>query len=120
MELLQSKHLAFSPPGGGDGYTLAALPASDKPVSESTLKQMLLSLKRDIQADLHRNLATLNTQIELVEERTDHVERKIGEFADTINDLVDGHTDDIKWLKDKVDDLKDRSIRNNLKLRGVP
>lgn len=47
----------------------------------------------------------------------------MGEFATTVNELVDGHyehTEEMWWLKDKMADLEDRSHRNNLKLRGVP
>lgn len=102
---------------------LAALPASDQLVQESTLKAMLLSLKKDIYADFHSNLAKLNAQIELMEEQSDHLERKMGEYPGTINCLVDGHhkhPDDTLWLKSKVADFEDRSRRNNLNLRGDP
>lgn len=84
---------------------------------------MLLSLKRDIQNDLHSSVAKLNIQSKTLEERTDHVERKMGEFVKTVIKLVDCHyeqSEDIQRLKDKVADLEDRSCRNNLKLREVP
>lgn len=84
-----------------EGDTLAAQPASHQPVSEATLKAVLLSLKRNMQADLHLNLAKLITQIEMVGERTDHVERKMGEYASKINELVDGYqaqAEDIQYV----------------------
>lgn len=75
---------------------------------------MLLLLKRDMQADLNNKLI----QLESLEESTDHQERKMGEFATIVNDLVDGyneHSKDLWWLKDKMADLED-----HFKLRVVP
>lgn len=58
-----------------------------------------------------------------MEEQSDHVGRKIGEYPGTINGLVDGHhkhPDDTLWLKSKAADFEDRSKRSNLNLRGDP
>lgn len=47
----------------------------------------------------------------------------MGEFEDTFNTMVEAHNDhddEISWLKAKVADLEDRSIRNNLKIRWIP
>lgn len=45
----------------------------------------------------------------------------MGEFS--YNSLVDAHNDqskEVTWLKGKVADFKDRSRKNNIKLRGIP
>lgn len=55
------------------------------------MKAMLLSLKKDMQAEFHRSTSKLKAQVEAVEERVDHVERKMAKYCSTINVLVDGH-----------------------------
>lgn len=57
--------------------SLASFPATDQPASESTIKEMLLSLKSDLKAELGKNLANLQSHIEHTEERVDNLE-KIG------------------------------------------
>lgn len=55
--------------------------------------------------------------------RADHIGKKMVKFASSHNSLVDAHNDqskDLIWLKVKVADSKDRSRRNNIKIRGVP
>lgn len=46
----------------------------------------------------------------------------MGEFASTLNDLVDAHNDrdEIFQMKLKLANLEDRSRRNNVKIRGIP
>lgn len=47
----------------------------------------------------------------------------MGEFASTINDLVDAQEkgeDDLEGIKAKLADMEDRSRRNNMKIRGIP
>lgn len=51
-----------------------------------------------------------------------HAEDKIREFATAHNELVDaynGAEDEILAIENKMASLKDRSRRNNVKLRGV-
>lgn len=58
-----------------------------------------------------------------VEDRVEHVETKMGEFATTINDLVDASEEkdeEMEWVKAKIADIEDRNKRNNLKIRGIP
>lgn len=46
-----------------------------------------------------------------------------GEYATTINDLVDAHDmveKEHMWIKAKLADLEDGSRRNNVKIRGIP
>lgn len=85
----------------GEGGSLASMTVSALPISEQSLQLMLLSLK-DIQGDSHSSFDSLSAQLEAVEGRIDHVERKMGEYSTTINDFVDGHqehTQDLQWLK---------------------
>lgn len=52
----------------------------------------------------------------------DHVETKMGEYASTINILIDAHDTKEKereTVKAKISDIEDRSRRDNLKIRGV-
>lgn len=48
---------------------------------------------------------------------------KWGDYATTINDLVDTHDtveEEQTWVKAKLVALKDRSRRNNIKIRIIP
>lgn len=94
-----------------------------KPVIDTVLKDMLLSLRSSLQSDLMDCMHKFNTSIQAVETRVKHIEQKMGEYAVTINDLVDSHEEkegDTEWLKAKIADIEDRNRRNNLKIRGIP
>lgn len=49
-----------------------------------------------MQAVFHHSMSKLNSQVEAVDERVDHVEWKMVENSSTINDLVDGHQEHIE------------------------
>lgn len=103
--------------------TLSAFPASDHPASEQALKEMLTSLKKDLQAELCKTVSDLQVHVEHLEDRMDSVEHKLGDCIAAHNDLVGGYQErnaDIQWLKNKVTKLRDRFRRNNLKFRGIP
>lgn len=64
-------------------------------------------------------MRNFNTELTAVGERVDHIETRIGEYATTINDLVDAHDtaeEEQTWIKEKLADLEERSRRNNLKI----
>lgn len=46
----------------------------------------------------------------------------MGEFASTINDLIDAHDtkEEMDKIKAKIADMEDRSRRNNVTIRGIP
>lgn len=73
----------------GTQESLAEFLATDHPASENKIKEMLLSLKCDLQADLCKNLSNLQSHIEQDEERVDNVERKMGDFTEAHNSLAD-------------------------------
>lgn len=94
-------------------------PTANQPISESTLKDMLVSLCNSLHADMMKCMRSFKTKVNELGERVDHVEQKMGEHASSYNLLVDAHndqSDEVTWLKAKVADLEDRSRRNNLKL----
>lgn len=52
-----------------------------------------------------------------------HIEMKMEDCASTVNDLINAHSAHIvehNWIKDKLADIKHRSYRNNVKIRGIP
>lgn len=62
-------------------------------------------------------------KLQSVSSRIEHIETKMGELATTINNLIAAHDtkeDEMKKINAKIDDIEDRSRRNNLKIRGVP
>lgn len=74
-------------------------------------------------ADLMSCMHKFNKELKGVENRVNHIENKMGEFVTTFNDLVDdseGKDEEMEWVKAKIADIENRSIRNNLKIRGIP
>ena len=100
-----------------------AFPTSGKAVSDTTLKDMLVSLRSSMHADMLQCMRNFKADVGELGDRVTHVEEKMGEFASSHNSLIDAHSEhdtEIAWLRAKVADLEDRSRRNNVKLRGVP
>lgn len=103
--------------------SIETFPTMHQPVIDTVLKDMLLSLRSSLQSDMMKCMHKFNTNLQAVETRVEHIEQKMGEYAVTINDLVDSHEEregDTDWLKDKIADIEDRNRRNNLKIRGIP
>lgn len=102
---------------------IAAFPTNNQPVMDSTLKDMLVSLRSAIHTDMLQLMKQCKSEVNEVRNRVTHIESKMGEFTETFNSMVDAHNeheDDIVWLKSKVADLEDRFRRNNIKIRGIP
>lgn len=62
-------------------------------------------------------------EVQTIGGRVDHIEMKMIEYISSFNTLVDDHSnksEEIAWLKRSVADFKDRSRRNNIKIRGIP
>lgn len=103
--------------------TIADFPTANRPISDTMLKEMLLSLRSYLQADMVKGINQYHKEVQALGVRVDQVEHQMDPYASTYNTMVDAHTaqgEDIALLKDKVADLEDRSRRNNIKLLGVP
>lgn len=103
--------------------SLAALPASDQPASEYTLKLMLKSPQKDLRNELRSSLSSLHFRVDQIEERTDMLERQVTEHTTAHHEASEAyhqHSQEIQFLQAKVTDLEDRSRRNNIKFRGIP
>ena len=98
-------------------------PTNNKPVLDTVLKEMLVSLRSSLHSDMVSCVHKFSSDLRHVADRVSHVETKMGEYASTINALVDANEtteDDIESLKAKIAEMEDRSRRNNLKIRGIP
>lgn len=87
------------------------------------IEEMLISLRSSLQVDLMSYMHTFDKEPRNVYTKVDHIEKKIVEFATTINDLVDaseGKDEEMEWIRDKIADMEDRNRRNNLKVRRIP
>lgn len=63
-----------------------------------------------------------NSAIQAMDTRVEHIENKMGEYASTMNELVDANgekEDETEWIKSKLADMEDRLRRNNMKIRGI-
>lgn len=93
------------------------------PSTEQTLQKLFYSFREDFQADFRHMVAEFKTDIQSLVVRTEHIERKMGDFAKSHNHLIDAHSaleEEVLRLSNKVLDLEDRSRRNNIRLRGIP
>lgn len=58
-----------------------------------------------------------------IAKRVSHIENHMGEFGETLNELVDAHNNrdkELEWLKVKMANLEDCSRGNNVKIQGIP
>lgn len=84
---------------------------------------MLLSLQKDLHNELCPSISTLHSRIDHAEKRTDSLGRLMTDHATAYNcipDAYEHHAEEICLLQVKVADLEDRSMRNNIKIRGIP
>lgn len=97
---------------------LTAIPTTGQPVSDTTIKDIIMPLRGALQYDMKCFINQYKKEIDALGERVEYVENKMCDFTDAHNELVDAHfelEDEIKNLKLKVTDLEDRSRRNNVK-----
>lgn len=102
---------------------ISAFPTSGQPISDTVLKEMLLSLRVSLHADIVSGVNQCQADVQAMGEKINHIEHTIGEYSISFNTLVDAHTEqkeEIVWLKGKIADLEDRSRRNNIKIRSIP
>lgn len=65
--------------------SIESFPTSHQPVMDTVLKDMLLSLRILLQADMMKCMHKFNSDIQAVESRVNHIEHKMEEYASTIN-----------------------------------
>lgn len=94
-----------------------------QPILDTVLKEMLVSLRSSLHLDMVSCVHKFSMDLKSISDRVTHVESKMGEYAVTINDLVDANysrDDEIESIKAKMVDMEDRIRRNNIKIRGIP
>lgn len=85
--------------------SIASFPTSNQPIMDATMKDMLLSLRDTIHADILHITRQFKEEMHAVRSRVEHIENKMDEFVHTINDLVDAHDehmDEHTWIKAKL------------------
>lgn len=105
---------------GSQSDPIASYPTIGQAVMDNTLKEMLMSLRSSFQGDKLTLFQNFDHTFTALDNRMSHVEMNMGAIASTVNDLVDTHTEEHWWIKDKLSNIEDRSYRNNLKICGVP
>lgn len=101
---------------------IAAFPTTGQPISDTMLKEMMLSLQASLHADLVSSVKVCQVEVQNVGDRINQVEHTLGGYFSSFNTLVDSHNthnEEILWLKDTIADLEDRSRRNNIQVRGI-
>lgn len=100
-----------------------AFPTTGQPVTDTVLIEMMLSLKASLRADIMAHLPQIKGEVQELEDWVSHVEGKIEEYSASYITMVDAHaehSEDIFLLKDKVEDVEDRSRNNNEKIMDIP
>lgn len=62
-------------------YSIEELPTMNQPVTDTVLKDMLLSLQSSLQADMMSCMQKFNKEIQAVKSRVNHIETKTGGFC---------------------------------------
>lgn len=70
---------------------IAAFPTSNQPVLETTMKEMLISLQSSLHNDISSMFTKFSTEMQSMGKRIYHIEKQIGEVAETVNYLIDAH-----------------------------
>lgn len=102
---------------------IASYPTADIPLSDTLLKEMLLSLREALHTDMSALVKQCRHEVQHVGQRVDHIENTMSAYSQSFNQLLDSHTaqnEEITRLQDKLSDLEDRSRRSNIKIRGIP
>lgn len=103
--------------------TLDSIPVADNLVSESMLKSLLLTLQKYSHKELQLSLPQIHDKVDCQEERTDMLEKHVGEYTKAHTELLDAHdhyTEEIQHNKLKLADLEDHFRYNKIKFRGIP
>lgn len=99
------------------------IPTMGQPVIGTALKEMLISLRSSLKTDIISIMHKFGHSISVLEDRVSHIEANMGNITATVNDIIDGHEDqvrDTKWIKDKLADTEDRSHWKNNKIHSIP
>lgn len=104
------------------GEQLDAFPTAGQPIIDSTMKDMLITLRGALQHDMSCFMKQTKVEMEALGNRVDQVEFNMTDYAQAHNELIDAHDallDEMRTMKIKMADLEDRSRRNNITFRGI-
>lgn len=117
---IQAPHTVHPSPAAPSD-PIAQFPATGQPLSDVTLKDMLMSLRASIQTNMVTCIQQCRAEVQEIGEHVHKAENKMSEFTTLFNVRVDYHTSQqevIAGLQSKLADLEHRSRRNNLKYSG--
>ncbi|CAH2321016.1 Hypothetical predicted protein [Pelobates cultripes] len=93
------------------------------PTTNASVSTMLDKLKSALFSDLQRIAADIRADIQVIGDRTAHLEENTEGILTAHNELADAHTaleNKVKYLEGKIADNEDRDRRNNIRIRGIP
>lgn len=96
--------------------------ALSNPPQEHSLQQLFDSFRPNLQTDFKAMILEFKADIQALVSHTDHMEKKMAEFAKLHNALIDSHSaleEEVARLSAKVLDLEDCFRRNNICIRGI-
>ncbi|CAH2311896.1 Hypothetical predicted protein [Pelobates cultripes] len=120
----QGQHEADQDGGGDDTLPLQHSPdPGNLPVTREILRAYLDEMSDKLLNNIQASVTALSKDIQELGERTAHVEHRMGEYAEAHNDLAD-HVQALEKQLTSAElkhyDLEDRSLRQNLRVRGIP
>lgn len=75
----------------GHDDPIASFPTSEQLISDTTVKDMLLSLRASLQSNLLVGLHHCRAGVHELGDRVDQVEELMSDFASSFNTMVDAH-----------------------------
>lgn len=88
---------------------IATFPTSDRLVSDTVLKEMFLSLKASLHANMIAGINHCQGEVRAIGGRVDHIKKQMSEYTSSFNTMLDAHSnhsEEIAWLKNTVADLE--------------
>ncbi|KAM4013454.1 uncharacterized protein ACNLHF_003531 [Anomaloglossus baeobatrachus] len=111
-----------APPAGQDKYT-QKLNVDYKKMAEEVASHLSKEIKVAIEAAIQTSLANMQKQINAHASRLAESEQRISDSEETILAMqaqIAALAKSNEYLKDKAEDLENRSRRNNLRIVGLP
>lgn len=91
-------------------------------LSDTTLKDMLLSPRTSLQSELLSCFHQYKVEVQEMGKGVSQVEKKNCKFSNFFIMMLathDAHSEDLSWIKSKLADLEDRCRSTNIKKQGL-
>lgn len=89
----------ISPLSHANASSIAAYATLNQPVLDTTLKDMLLTLKNSIHTDIAKMMHNFTSEVSYLGDRETTIEAKMGEVTSSFNCLVDAQGEEVEDIE---------------------